>query len=198
MGIPLSGKSTVFLAPVISRKVSSISSCNMAQELKSPLAYRDTDQPGEPWVVSDAGRDLIRKDRSNGVAQAVVAGRLGMSSRTFRDVLDRCEATRSAYDEGTGLMETELVSLLMQHARDGDRTSIIFALKALAGKREVGPSPDAPAQANQPNITIQIPPALSASDLQALTAQMRTINPSDEAPDGSMDDKPHKRRKVIR
>lgn len=152
-------------------------------------------------MVTDAGRDLIRKDRSNGVAQAVIAGRLGMSSRTFRDVLDRCEATRAAYDEGTGLMETELVSLLMQHARDGDRTSIIFALKALAGKREVGPSPDAPAQTNQPSINITIPPALSAADLQAMTAQMKDVSPTDPsvaAPDVSTDDKPRKRTKVIR
>ncbi|MEM6636806.1 MAG: hypothetical protein AAF667_13060 [Pseudomonadota bacterium] len=162
------------------------------------LAYRDQDQPGEPWMVTDAGRDLVRKDRSNGVAQAVIAGRLGMSSRTFRDVLDRCEATRAAYDEGTGLMETELVSLLMQHARDGDRTSIIFALKALAGKREVGPSPDAPATANQPSINITIPPALSSADLRALTDSMRTVSPDDAAPDASTDDRPTKRKKVIR
>ncbi|MEM6941192.1 MAG: helix-turn-helix domain-containing protein [Pseudomonadota bacterium] len=143
------------------------------------LAYRDTDQPGEPWVVTDAGRALILKDRSNGVAQAVIAGRLGMSSRTFRDVLDRCEASRAAYDEGTGLMETELVSLLMQHARDGDRTSIIFALKALAGKREVGPAPDAPPQANTPAINIMIPAMMPQDQLEAMTAQMRNVSPAD-------------------
>ena len=160
----------------------------MTKAISKTLAYRDPDQPGEPWVVTDAGRDLIIADRSNGVAQAVVAGRLGMSGRTFRDVLDRCEATRAAYDEGTGLMETELVSLLMAQARDGNLSAQIFALKALAGKREVGPAPDAPAQANQPNITIQIPPALSAADLQAMTSQMKDISPTDPsvaAPDGS-------------
>lgn len=151
----------------------------MTKAVCNTLAYRDPDQPGEPWVVTDAGRDLIRKDRSNGVAQAVVAGRLGMSGRTFRDVLDRCDATRAAYDEGTGLMETELVSLLMAQARDGNLSAQIFALKALAGKREVGPAPDAPAQANQPNITIQIPPAMSPDQLAQMTANMRNVTPSE-------------------
>ncbi|MEP3637285.1 MAG: hypothetical protein ABJN14_08505 [Paracoccaceae bacterium] len=173
----------------------------MTKKTQIQLAYRDPDQSGEPWTVTDTGRELIRKDRSNGVAQAVIAGRLGMSSRTFRDVLDRCEATRAAYDEGTGQMETELVSLLMAHARDGDRTSIIFALKALAGKREVGPAPDAPAQANQPNITIQIPPAMSQADLNALTAQMKDVSPTDPsvaAHDGSKDTINSKIRRISR
>jgi len=142
------------------------------------LAYRDPDQSGEPWIVTAEGRDLIRRDRSNGVAQSVIAGRLGMSPRSFTDVLNRDDDVKAAYDQGSGELETELVGLLMQHARDGDRTSVIFALKALAGKREVGPSPDAPTQANQPNITIQIPPAMSSDQLAQMTANMRNVTPS--------------------
>ncbi len=162
----------------------------MTKNTPTQLAYRDADQSGEPWIVTAEGRDLIRRDRSNGVAQSVIAGRLGMSPRSFTDVLNRDDDVKAAYDQGSGELETELVGHLMQHVRDGDRTSVIFALKALAGKREVGPAPDAPAQANQPNITIQIPPALSAADLQSMTSQMKDISPTDPsvaAPDGSTD-----------
>ncbi|MEO1563040.1 MAG: hypothetical protein AAFR98_06340 [Pseudomonadota bacterium] len=140
------------------------------------LAYRDEDQSGQPFVVTGNGHRAIFKYAADGVAQADIANRLGMSLSSFRAVLDRDEDAKAAFDGGRGEMETELVSLLMQQARDGNLTATIFALKALAGKREVGPAPDAPAQAT-PSINITIPPALSAADLQALTATMRTVDP---------------------
>ncbi|MEO0566707.1 MAG: hypothetical protein AAF066_03175 [Pseudomonadota bacterium] len=131
--------------------------------------------------ITDAGRKRLTKDRANGLSQATCAARLGIGTTTLRRIMDDDEATKAAYDEGTGSMQDELVGLLMQHARDGDRTSAIFLLKGACGFREVGPSPDAPAQQQPPQINITIPPAFSQSDIAALTAQMRDVSPDDQS-----------------
>lgn len=134
----------------------------MNTSLSKPLAYRDDAASGQPWVVTPEGHDLVRRDRSNGVAQADIARRLGMNASSFRAAMERDDDLRAAYDEGSGMMETELVGLLMQAARDGDRTSAIFLLKGACGFREntpVAPKADAPA------INITIPQPLGQSQI---------------------------------
>jgi len=160
----------------------------MTKQAPIQLAYRATDQTGQPWVVTPEGRDLVRRDRTNGVAQADIARRLGLNATSFRAAMERDDDLRAAYDEGSGMMETELVGLLMQAARDGDRTSAIFLLKGACGFREntpVAPKADAPA------INVTIPPALSPQDLLILTQQMKNITPDDASkPDAAPSGQP--------
>lgn len=156
------------------------------------LVIFDTSAPGHPATITDAGRERLTTDRANGLSQATCAARLGISASTLRAIMDKDEDVKAAYDAGTGAMQDELVGNLMQHAMDGDRTSAIFLLKGACGFREVGPSPDAPSQANQPSINITIPPALSSADLQALTDSMRTVSPNDAEPDASTETKARK------
>lgn len=172
--------------------------CDVSPMTKQPsiqLAYRDDASPGQPWVVTHQGRELVRKDRGNGVAQAVIAGRLGMNATSFRSAMERDDDLRAAYDEGSGAMETELVGLLMQSARDGDRTSAIFLLKGACGFREntpVAPKADAPA------INITIPPALSHQDLLTLTQQMKSVTPDDPSTPESTDAAPSAQTAITR
>ncbi len=157
----------------------------------NPLATQANDSPKSRWTVTEAGRAAVREMRSNGVNQAVIASALGMSASTLRDCIERDEALKQAYDAGSGEMESELVGILMGQARKGNTTAAIFLLKGACGFREntpVAPKSDTPA------INITIPPAMSAADLAALTAQMRVV--SSDATDDST--KTSKRKEIVR
>ncbi len=160
------------------------------RKLTSPLAYRDDDAPGRPWIITKDGREQVRAWRSNGVAQADIANQLGISPRSFRDLLDRDDDLKDAYSVGTDQMESELVGLLMSQAREGNLSAQIFALKALCRKREVGEAPGSKAQ-SAPAVNITIPAALSPSDLQALTDQMKIVS-------SDVDEEPIKSKRLIK
>lgn len=125
--------------------------------------------------LTDAGRKRLTKDRANGLSQATCASRLGISASTLRRIMDDDEDAKAAYDAGTGAMQDELVGLLMQHAREGDRTSAIFLLKGACGFREVGPTDGSSASA--PTVNITLPPPMSADQMQAQLAAMRDVTP---------------------
>lgn len=154
--------------------------------MANDLITFDKSAPGQPASVTEAGRDRLTKDRANGLSQATCAARLGISARTLRDILDRDEDVKAAYDAGTGAMQDELVGLLMQHARDGDRTSAIFLLKGACGFREVGQAPDQ-APATGPSINITLQPTMPDADLQASLAAMRDVSPQSAEPDTDTD-----------
>ena len=126
------------------------------------------------WTVSLEAHSLVRRLRSNGCSQATIAAAIGIPPSTFRDLLDRDDDLKAAYEEGHGAMHDELVSLLMEQARSGNVASAIFLLKGSHGYRET--TPVQPAD-KAPAISITIPPAMSASDLAKLTNQLRDVTP---------------------
>jgi len=138
------------------------------------------------WTVSPEAHSLVRRLRSNGCSQATIAAAIGVPPSTFRDLLDRDDDLKAAYEEGHGAMHDELVSLLMEQARSGNVASAIFLLKGSHGYRET--TPVQPADKATP-VNIVIPPSLSPADLAKLTNQLRDITPDET------DDKPVVRKR---
>ena len=128
------------------------------------------------WAVSLKAHPLVRQLRSNGCSHATIAAAIGVPPSTFRDLLDRDDDLKAAYEEGHGAMHDELVGLLMEQARSGNVASAIFLLKGSHGYRET--TPVLPAD-KAPAINITIPPAMSAADLAKLTSHLRDITPDD-------------------
>lgn len=140
--------------------------------------------------MTPEGREQVRVWRSNGVNQADIARQLGIGPRSFRDLLDRDEDLKDAYEAGSGQAESELVGILMRQAREGNTTAAIFLLKGAHGFREA--TPVAPKNDTAPTVNITIPPSLSADDLSKLTASMRDVTPADQRTD---EPTPNKRKK---
>jgi len=128
------------------------------------------------WTVGPEAHPLVRRLRSNGCSQATIAAAIGVPPSTFRDLLDRDDDLKAAYEEGHGAMHDELVGLLMEQARSGNVASAIFLLKGSHGYREH--TPVQPAD-KPPPVNIVIPPSLSPTDLANLTSQLRNITPDD-------------------
>ena len=109
----------------------------MTQNGRKPdFAFRDTSLPGQPWCITPGGCEQVRVWRSNGVNQADIARQLGIGPRSFRDLLERNQDLKDAYEAGSGQAESELVGILMKQAREGNTTAAIFLLKGAHGFRE--------------------------------------------------------------
>ncbi|WP_188449905.1 hypothetical protein [Sphingomonas psychrolutea] len=92
-----------------------------------------------------------------GVSEVRIARGLGINFRTWQRVRVEDERVGSALAETRTLEEDELVSLLMDKARGGETTAIIFALKGRHGYRDHG-TPTVAAEARV-NVTINLPAA---------------------------------------
>jgi hypothetical protein len=105
-----------------------------------------------------------------GVSEVRIARALGVNYRTWMRVRAEDERVASALSESKKLEEDELVSLLMDKARNGETTAIIFALKGRHGYRDQGVQP-ASGDARV-NVTINLPAAQPTLD-----DYLRTVTP---------------------
>ncbi len=131
---------------------------NTDTKVKAPakkvrLIRRDTSANGQVRMTKH-GYALIEAGATNGVSKAGIAKRLGVSTGTFGDILKRDPKAQESFDLGTGANEDELRDLLMDKARDGNVTAMIYLTKARHGWVE-GDAPD-----TRPNVIINLPDAL--------------------------------------
>lgn len=142
------------------------------------------------WTVSPEAHDVVRRLRAAGAAQATVAAAIGVPTSTFRDLLDRDDALAEAFEEGGAALETELVSLLLEQARNGYGPAAMFMLKSMRKFRENDPVQTA---AKAP-INIVIPPPMDADQLAKLTQSMRDVTPSETGAEGKPEPRKHRGR----
>lgn len=131
------------------------------------------------WAVDSAAHEIVCNMRAQGCAIATIAAKLEMPTSTFRDVMERDDDLKSAFDQGTAEMHDELVNLLMVQAREGYAPAAMFLLKASHGYRENTPVRSTDKQ----TVNIIIPPAATADELMKLTSVMKDITPTNPAPE---------------
>jgi hypothetical protein len=112
------------------------------------------------YLIPDKDVDTVLEACRRGVSEVRIARGLGINFRTWQRVRVEDERVASALTETRTLEEDELVALLMDKARGGETTAIIFALKGRHGYRDHG----TPAVAAEARVNIQINlPAASAT-----------------------------------
>ncbi|WP_271067292.1 hypothetical protein [Caulobacter sp. NIBR1757] len=91
------------------------------------------------------------------MSETQIARALGVNYRTWMRVRAEDDRIASALAETRKVEEEELVSILMDKARGGDTTALIFALKGRHGYRDQGN----PQGTGDPkvNVTINLPAA---------------------------------------
>lgn len=104
-----------------------------------------------------------------GVSEVRIARSLGINYRTWMRLRDEDERIASALVENRKVEEDELVALLLDKARDGETTSLIFALKSRHGYRDQG-APQAAADARV-NVVINLPAASASAEDYARTIE---------------------------
>jgi hypothetical protein len=105
--------------------------------------------------------DQVVEACRRGVPETQIARALGINYRTWMRVREEDERLATALAEVKKVEEEELVSLLLDKARKGDTTSIIFALKGRHGYRDQGPPAGAE---HRTNIVINLPDALAPGE----------------------------------
>lgn len=118
----------------------------------------DTRRDRRKYLLPAQHADRIIEACRAGVPETQVARALGINYRTWMRVREEDERVASALAEVRKIEEDELVGLLLDKARKGDTTSIIFALKGRHGYRDQGPT--APTE-HRTNIVIHLPDALA-------------------------------------
>lgn len=113
--------------------------------------------------------DAIRKNNT----QASIAKALGISFHTWQRVRDEDERITAAIDETLNFEEKELVDLLMEKARNGETTAILFALKSRHGYRDHGQVDTGNEQ--KVNVTINLPGAQGSVEDYIKTVKGRTV-----------------------
>jgi len=109
--------------------------------------------PGQPkYVIPEAHVGKVLEACRRGSSEVSIARALGINYRTWLRVRAEDERIASALSETRKLEEDELVTLLLDKARAGDTTSIIFALKGRHGYRDQG----APQGGTEQRVNIQI------------------------------------------
>ena len=128
--------------------------------------------PGQPkYVVPEAAVAQVIAAIRQGKSEVSIARALGINYRTWGRLKSEDERIASALAEARKFEEDELVGLLLDKARAGDTTSIIFALKGRHGYRDQG-APQGGAE-QRVNVTINLPGAQASLD-----DYMRTIEGS--------------------
>lgn len=121
----------------------------------APSGFERTDR--RKYLVPDAHLPTVLDACRRGVSEVRIARALGVNYRTWMRVRSEDERVAGALAESRKLEEDELVSLLMDKARGGETTAIIFALKGRHGYRDQGAPPNS-AEAKV-NVTIHLPAA---------------------------------------
>lgn len=102
-----------------------------------------------------------------GVSEVRIARSLGINYRTWMRLRDEDERIAGAIAESRKIEEDELVAVLLDKAREGETTSLIFALKSRHGYRDQG-TPQAAADARV-NVVINLPAASASAEDYART-----------------------------
>jgi hypothetical protein len=119
------------------------------------------------YLVPDQYVDNVVDACRRGVSEVRIARSLGINYRTWMRLRDEDERIASALIENRKVEEDELVALLLDKARDGETTSLIFALKSRHGYRDQG-APQAAADARV-NVVINLPAASASAEDYART-----------------------------
>ncbi|MEN3971590.1 hypothetical protein WJS89_02800 [Sphingomicrobium sp. XHP0235] len=132
----------------------------MSDNDKNRAEYRTEPQKrgvGHPkYVIPEVEVNRVIRAIRKGKSEVSIARALRINYRTWMRVRDEDERIASALSETRRLEEDELVGLLMDKARAGDTTSIIFALKGRHGYRDNGTPKDGD---DRVNVTINLPGA---------------------------------------
>lgn len=109
------------------------------------------------FMLGDDEAEVVLDACRRGVSETRIARALGINYRTWMRVRDEDERVASALAETRKVEEEELVSILLDKARDGDTTALIFALKGRHNYRDHGTP--ANAKDSKVNVTINLPAA---------------------------------------
>ena len=145
----------------------------------SPLAYR-RDTKGHPWIVTREGLQVITQMAQCGMSIGTIASHLGMSLRTLERLAMADEDVQAAIDAGRSDLETQITSIMVQQALDGDPGMLKYVHGAVLGKGHSGRETSPPAGHHPSPVTINIPGTMTDEQLEALTAQYRDITPPDD------------------
>lgn len=118
--------------------------------------HTPTGQP-IPYVINEAGIELIETMARNGHAQVSIAKALGVHALTLREIRKRQPEVQEALQSGTGALQDELVSSLLKQAREGNTVAAIYLSKSMCGLRDVGPTTPDGGTGPAINITINAP-----------------------------------------
>jgi hypothetical protein len=124
------------------------------------------------------GLDLIRELAASGAQVGTIAKGLGVGYGTFMSMKNRIPEVAEAFAEGRAEIVTELTSLLMKNARDGNVTSILFALKTLGGWVE-GQQIDGKRK-EVPTVNIALPPAMTSEQFKKMMIDITPTKAEDE------------------
>jgi hypothetical protein len=119
------------------------------------------------YLVPDQHIAQVMDACRRGVSEVRIARSLGINYRTWMRLRDEDERIAGALAESRKIEEEELVAVLLDKARDGETTSLIFALKSRHGYRDQG-APQAAADARV-NVVINLPAASASAEEYART-----------------------------
>jgi hypothetical protein len=119
------------------------------------------------YLVPDQNIAKVIDACRRGVSEVRIARSLGINYRTWMRLRDEDERIAGALAESRRIEEEELVAVLLDKARDGETTSLIFALKSRHGYRDQG-APQAAADARV-NVVINLPAASASAEEYART-----------------------------
>lgn len=119
------------------------------------------------YLVPDQHIDKVIDACRRGVSEVRIARSLGINYRTWMRLRDEDERIAGALAESRKIEEEELVAVLLDKAREGETTSLIFALKSRHGYRDQG-APQAAADARV-NVVINLPAASVSAEEYART-----------------------------
>jgi|GEM_PF-1800969 len=139
----------------------------MATDDKNSTKHRTT--PGKPkrgkpkYVIPERLMPQVLEAIRNNNTQSSIAKALGISFHTWIRVRDEDERIRSAVDEALDFEEKELANILLEKARAGETTAVLFALKSRHGYRDHGPVTGG-GDEQKVNVTINLPGAQTSVD----------------------------------
>ncbi|PPD05919.1 MAG: hypothetical protein CTY28_15600 [Hyphomicrobium sp.] len=89
---------------------------------------------GSTYVITEAGRDAVRKASAGGMSIAAIARNvLGISRYAFEDMRKRDASVQELVEYGRELLADEITDLLLAQARNGVVASTIFLARSRAG-----------------------------------------------------------------
>lgn len=121
------------------------------------------------YLVPDQHLPTVLEACRRGVPETRIARGLGVNYRTWMRLRAEDERLAGALAETRKMEEEELVSLLMDKARGGELSAIIFALKGRHAYRDVGQPVGATEQ--KVNVVINLPAAKATAEDYMLTMQ---------------------------
>jgi hypothetical protein len=129
-------------------------------------------------VITDAEREKLAAMAAAGARKLDAAARLGMAVDTLRRIIRDEDAVARAWAVGRSELHEQLVSKLIEKAKDGEVVPLLFCLKSIFGYRE-GEELDAE---SRPAVVINLPGALDPTAYEKLVGSNRP--PVPESVDG--------------